>query len=71
MNTLLEYHQIPIYAGAVAARARLLYDDYPVHITAVNCTGVETRLFDCSPVFTLDDTQFCGVDQGVICQGQI
>lgn len=60
-----------IYTGAIAARGRLLYDDYPVHITAVNCSGVETRLYGCSLTFTLEDTQSCAVDQGVICQGQI
>ena len=58
------------FTGAVAARGRLLYDDYPIHITAVNCTGVESRLYGCSLTFTSEDTQFCAVDQGVICQGQ-
>ena len=79
LSSLLNYrisgsHQVSfiiMYTGAIAARGRLLYDNYPVHVTAVNCTGVETRLYGCSLTFNLEDAQSCAVDQGVICQGQI
>ena len=59
-----------IYTGTIAARGRLLNDDIPVHISAINCTGVETTLYGCSLTFTLEDLQSCAVDQGVACQGE-
>ena len=59
-----------IHTGAIAAKGRLFNDDTPVHISAVNCTGLETTLYSCSLTFTLEDTQSCAVDQGVACQGE-
>ena len=68
MNTVLGCYMI--YTGAIAARGRLFNDDTPVHISAVNCTGLETTLYSCSLTFTLEDAQSCAVDQGVTCQGE-
>lgn len=52
--------------GAIAATGRLIIDDYPAHIDAVNCSGSEAMLTDCD--FSLSDGQSCS-ESGVICQG--
>ena len=66
-SSILTAGHLITQTGAIAATGRLITDDYPAHLDAVNCSGSETVLTDC--ILGLhSDGQACS-EAGVICQG--